>query len=353
MGSVNSKINQPWIPFDRIASLVQLEPALFIVALALLSWLLYKVFLKDLSPERHRNLRTLFVNLSAHLGVFIGLFVVYAISQKNLNHLIIADRVTSYFGLATLVSGAIVFVKSSRILLFEYLFFGHMKEGVPVLIVNLFTLMLSIGIVGWMATEILGVKLTPLLATSAIFSLVLGLALQDTLGNLFAGVALQLDKPYEIGHWIEIQTGGQKMIGQVQEITWRATVLVGLFDEHLIIPNRVISQAEVSNFSATHLPIWRTQLFKIPYTADISSTRELLTRAVSQAQGVRKSPEPLVLVSEANESWLVFRCSYTIDDYGMQWRTSNHVITAVVEELKSSGLGIAAQRLQIVKEGVS
>jgi len=350
---VNSKFNQPWIPFERIANLVQLEPGVFIVSLALLSWIFYRVFLRDLSPERHRRLRVLFVNLSAHVGVFVGLFVVYAISQKSPNHLVIVERVTSYFGLATLVSGAIVFVKSSRILLFEYLFFGHMKEGVPVLIVNLFTLLLSIGIVGWMAAEILGVKLTPLLATSAIFSLVLGLALQDTLGNLFSGLALQLDKPYEIGHWIEVQTNGQKMIGQVQEITWRATILVGVFEELLIIPNRVIAQAEVSNFSATHLPIWRSQVFKIPYTADISSTRELLIEAIGKAQGVRKSPEPVARIVEANESWLLFRCSYTIDNYGMQWSISNYVITAVVEELKNSGLGIAAQRLQIVKDGVS
>jgi len=145
--------------------------------------------------------------------------VAYAVAQKSVDLGNTQERIAAYLGLATLIAGAIVFVKVCRILLFEYLFIGHMKEGVPLLIVNLFTLVISIGIVGWFATELFGVKLGPLLATSAVFSLILGLALQDTLGNLFAGVALQLDKPYEIGDWIEVNNGGATWVGQVEEIS--------------------------------------------------------------------------------------------------------------------------------------
>ena len=50
--------------------------------------------------------------------------------------------------------------------MFEYLFLGHMREGVPLLIVNLVALLLSVGIAGWFATEIFGIRLGPVLATS-------------------------------------------------------------------------------------------------------------------------------------------------------------------------------------------
>jgi len=350
---MNPRLNQPWIPADRIEGIVQLEPALVIVGLSFIAWLIYRLFLREASADRHRNLKTLFVNLVAHLGVFGGLYAVYAIAHKGVAPGETADRVASYFGLATLISGSIVFVKASRILLFEYLFLGHMKAGVPVLIVNLFTLVLSMAIVGWYATDIFGFKLTPLLATSAIFSLVLGLALQDTLGNLFAGVALQLDKPYEIGDWIEITQGGQKRVGQVQEITWRATVLVGLFDELIIVPNRSMSAAEIANFSATQLPIWRSQTIRIPYSADIARVKKTLLEGLKRAEGVRKSPEPVVTISEASESWLLFRCSYCIDDYGAQWRVGTNALASIVETLQTSGLGVAANRIQIVKEGTA
>jgi small-conductance mechanosensitive channel len=226
-----------------------------------------------------------------------------------------------------------------------------MREGVPLLIVNLFALLLSVGIAGWFATEIFGIRLGPVLATSAVFSLILGLALQDTLGNLFAGVALQLDKPYEIGDWIEVTQGAQQpWVGQVEEISWRATTMIGLFDELLVLPNRLMGTSEISNFSARGTPIWRSQAFRIPYAADLNTTKEIIARAVSKIDGVRTSPAPIVWIRETTESWLVFRCSYTIDDYSLQFKVGSNVITAVVDALKESGFAAAANRVQLVAD---
>jgi small-conductance mechanosensitive channel len=347
---VNPKLAQPWIPLARIEPMIQLEPAMMLIGLTLAPWLVYRVFLRGVSPERHRNLRRYFLNLLAHLGVFVVLLSGYAIAQRTIEAGAPNERMASYLGVATLVAGAIVFVKVSRILLNEYLFLGHMKEGVPILIVNLFSLLLSVAIAGWFATEIFGIKLAPVLATSAVFSLVLGLALQDTIGNLFAGVALQLDKPYEIGDWIEVNQGGIVWTGQVEEITWRATTLIGLCDELLILPNRAMSNAEISNFSARGAPIWRSQAFRMPYTIDIAHTKALLEEALANVDGVRKVPSPVVWIRETTESWLLFRCSYTIDDYAAQWRVGSAVIAAVVETLKAAGLSSAAQRVEIVSD---
>jgi small-conductance mechanosensitive channel len=350
---VNPKSNQPWIPLSRIESAVQIEPALVIIGIVLISWIIYKTFLKNASAERHKNLMKLFVNVAAHLGIFVGFFALYVVLQKGLGtNEVISERMVSYFGLMTMIAGSVVFVKACRILLFEYLFIGHMKEGVPVLLVNIFTLILSIGIGAWIANEIFGIRLTPILATSAIFSLVLGLALQDTLGNLFAGVALQLDKPYEIGDWIEVMQNGQKWIGQVQEITWRATTMIGLFDEHLIIPNRVISQAEIANFSSPRNPIWRNQTYRIPFNVEIPVLRKVLKDAVLSVPAIRRYPEPLILFPETTESWILVRCSYTIDDYGKQWAIGTEVNSAVIQALQKSGLAIAAQRIQLVSESL-
>lgn len=350
---MNSKLNQPWIPLERVENLIQLEPALVLLGLSIFSWLIYWVFMRNVSASRHATLRHLFINLMVHLGFFGVLFTVYAFAQRGVDLGDPNQRLASYVGLATLISGSIVFVKVSRIFMFEYLFIGHMKEGVPVLIVNLFSLLLSIGIAGWFLTEIFGVRLAPVLATSAVFSLILGLALQDTLGNLFAGVALQLDKPYAIGDWIEIVQNGQTHVGQVEEITWRATTLIGLFDELLILPNRLMGTAEISNFTARNAPIWRMQSFRVPYTADLASVKELISRAVTEVDAVRKTPSPVIWIRETTESWIVFRCSYTIDDYSEQYRVGSNVITAVVEALKKSGHAAAAQRVQIVSDSGS
>jgi small-conductance mechanosensitive channel len=201
----------------------------------------------------------------------------------------------------------------------------------------------------WLATDIFGVKLTPLLATSAVFSLVLGLALQDTLGNLFAGVALQFDKPYEIGHWIEVSSGATKFIGQVHEISWRATLLTGVFDEDLVIPNRVIAQAEIANYSRSQKPIWRSQSYKIPYQYSMDLVRQVLLEAVSDVAGILQDPEPVVLIPESNENWMVIRCSYCITDYGAQWRLGSDVNESVISALKKNGMEVASQKIQILR----
>ncbi|MBX9767045.1 MAG: mechanosensitive ion channel family protein, partial [Bdellovibrionales bacterium] len=260
---------------------------------------------------------------------------------------ILAQNMYPYVGLAALFLGSVVFVKSSKILMLEYLFLGHMREGVPLLLVNISTLLLSITIGGWFATQIFGANLAPLLATSAVASIVLGLALQDTLGNLFAGISMQFDNPFEIGDWLEIQSTGQKIVGQVKEISWRSTVLVAFTDELITVPNRNLAQAQISNFSLKDQPIIRSQVFKIPYTADVDLARRILIDCAASVHGVRHSPSPITLISEASDSWILLKLVFYIDNYGLQFVLFDEVVSKALKELGKVQIEIAQQRVQI------
>ncbi|MCM2277092.1 MAG: mechanosensitive ion channel family protein [Oligoflexia bacterium] len=343
---MNPKLSQSLIPLERVQALVQLEAALVVVGLALGSWLVYKLLLRDTSPERHRNLTQQFRNLGYHL--LFG--TIYAAAYWGVSQ--IADtnpallRLTSYLGLITLVQGALIFVKVSRILVFEYLFLSHMKVAVPLLLVNLCTLLLTVFLAGWLITDIFNVRLAPLLATSAIFSVVLGLALQDTLGNLFAGVALQIDKPYEIGDWIEIQNPGQRWLGQVQEISWRATVLYGIGDESITVPNRVMAQSHITNYAARVRPIFRSQVFRLPFDVSIAKAKEIMLQAARSVPGVSKD-RTLILAAETTESWISFKVIYSLTDFGAQLVIADKVVTAVVEALHQNGIKLATQKVEI------
>ena len=202
---------------ENIQSIVQLEPLLILLSMLLGAWVLYKVFLREMIPARHLSLRRHFKNVLGYTTVAVVLFALYwaltttARANAWVGHL--ANFVAPYIGIVTIVLGAIVLVKVCRILAFEYLFAVNMKVGVPVLIVNIFSLLLSLVLAFWFLSAVFSINLAPILATSAIFSLVLGLALQDTLGNLCAGIAIQLDKPYEIGDWIEVEFETQKWVG--------------------------------------------------------------------------------------------------------------------------------------------
>lgn len=346
---MGSKLTQNWIPLDKIVGVAQLEPLVFILLVAATSWIIYKLFLGQLSPERHRNLRHQFKNLGFHCLFSIVTFIGYWLLLETTDGGPFVNRVLPYLGLLTILWNAVVFIKACRIFAFEYLFFFNMQVGVPLLIVNLLSLLLSLLIGGWMLSTIFEFRLAPLLATSAAFSIVLGLAMQDTLGNLFAGVALQLDKPFTIGDWIEVYIGNQKVVGLVNEISWRAVVLIGFTEEVIHIPNRVVAQSQVSNFSGKLNPIVKSQIFRIPYGEDLNQVKEILLDACEGIKGLRRHPEPIVLLNESTESWILLKLVYYLDDYGTQYGVADRLLNKILFAFEKEKISLATQRVEIIQ----
>ena len=82
------------------------------------------------------------------------------------------------------------------------------------------------------------------MATTAVGAVVIGLALQDTLGNLFAGLAIQIEKPFRVGDWVTM--GGQD--GIVSEITWRATKMRTKSGNFVVVPNSTLAKDTIINY---------------------------------------------------------------------------------------------------------
>src|SRR5688572_27374772 len=89
-----------------------------------------------------------------------------------------------------------------------------------------------------------------LLATSAVSAVVIGFALQDTLGNAFAGLALQSERPFHVGHWIRVGD----FEGRVAEVTWRATKLQTKAGNFVILPNNLVGKEAITNYSEPAAP---------------------------------------------------------------------------------------------------
>lgn len=332
---------------QNLYNLLDLEPFFIVCALMALTWVFYKVFLKEVSEERHRNLKNHFSNLLRHffaMAAFFGAFLILKEAALAGNSL---GRAMPYVGVISLLWGMIVFVKICRLITLQYLFLGSMKHGVPVLIVNIFSLILTIVLVMWAATALFDIKVTPLLATSAAFSIILGLALQDTLGNLFAGISLQFDHTFDIGDWLEVTQGSLKTSGQVKEITWRATVLTGWTDEVITLPNRTLASSQIANFSLNEQPIIRSQFFRLDYGIDHQLAKQCLLESIKEVRSVRTWPEPLVLVTETSDSFLSFKLIYYIDNYGSQYTIGDQVVETGWRFLKVNGILPAKPKLHI------
>lgn len=335
------------------ASLYQVLDVELYVVLGILcfsTFLFYKSFLKRASQARHQNIQNHLKIINRHFFGLTVLFVAYLLSREQIDTFLFFKKVTPYLATITYIVGVQLFVRVCRLNVLMYLFLGSMTAGVPLLLVNIFSLILFVSISFWSVSHLFNVQIAPLVATSAAVSVILGLALQDTLGNLFAGISLQIDNTFEIGDWLEIQTGSVKVIGQVKELSWRGTVLTGLSDETITLPNKIVALSQISNYSPPSTPILRSQIFRLNHNQDHTQAKDLIERAVSQIADVRAIPSPLAFVADINENWTTIKVVYFIDSYGAQFLIGDKVLTLAQNALTANGYKLAHQTIEVKSE---
>lgn len=328
---------------QTLYEVVNLEFYILIAVLALSTYLFYKFFLGRVSQERHQSIQNQCKNIFYHMTLFTVLYVLYEVFGYADTSETVALRILPYIASFSFISGVVVIIKSLRLFTLQYLFLGSMSAGVPLLLVNIFSLAVTTAIFFWTLSRIFLIDLTPVLATSAAFSIILGLALQDTLGNLFAGISIQVDKTFGLGDWLEVQNGSVKIVGQVKELSWRSTLLVGWTDELITIPNKVMASSQVSNFSPYKTPIVRSQTFFLKVNSDFNKVKDLLELGASQISDVCGIPSPLAFVRDIKDSWIEVKVVYYIKNYGSQYLIGDKVITACLNLLKQNGIETAHQ----------
>ena len=94
---------------------------------------------------------------------------------------------------------------------------------------------------------VFGVSVTGLVATSGIIAIVLGLALQNTLGDLFSGIAMGIDRPFNVGDVVWIEGGVE---GRVVEVNWRSTRIATATNDLATVPNSVVAKSRLLNRSS-------------------------------------------------------------------------------------------------------
>jgi CRP-like cAMP-binding protein len=203
------------------------------------------------------------------------------------------------------------------------------SERFPAIVQDVFTLVLF-AIIGTVLLR------EQLLATSAVGAVVVGFALQDTLGNLIAGLAIQLEKPFRVGQWVLV--GDRE--GQVQEITWRATKLRTKAGQFLIVPNSVIAKDPVLNYSEPTIPT-RIEV-EIPASAATPPTdvKKAIHEALANSPLVMKAPAPTIVINAFGASSVDYLAQFWIEDYAFDRSAKDQVRTNVWYTLRRHNIEI-------------
>jgi small-conductance mechanosensitive channel/CRP-like cAMP-binding protein len=174
------------------------------------------------------------------------------------------------------------------------------------------------------------------LTTSAVGAVVVGFALQDTLGNLFAGLAIQVEKPFRVGHWIRV--GDYE--GKVQEVTWRATKLLTRDGQFAVVPNSVMSRDPILNYSEPTVPTLVEVEIGTNYETPPNTVKQALYEAVASAPLTLKAPAPEIIFEKFADSSLIFRVRFWIADFAQDYEARDQVRSNIWYTLRRRGIEI-------------
>ncbi len=195
----------------------------------------------------------------------------------------------------------------------EFSFFVFRKRKgyeAPRLMRDLFSLVAYIILIAIILNSVFSLSLSTLLPTSALLGVILGLALQDTLGNMFAGISLHADKPFQVGDVITVG----KFTGVVESITWRA-VKIKTFQNHFIL----VSNSQIAKESIEVCPRdnanARIVFFSALYTDSPIKVTQAVRDAVRECDNVLRYMTPVVRVRDLGTDGVDYEVKYWLKDY--------------------------------------
>jgi small-conductance mechanosensitive channel len=177
---------------------------------------------------------------------------------------------------------------------------------------------------------------TPLVATSAVTSLVLGLALQPILSNFFAGLVISVERPFRINDWIKV--GDHE--GRVVTITWRTTHLRTRDNDNLVIPNSKLADERVLNYYYPHPMHMERIKVGAEYKTPPYRVRRALLEAAAGVAGALDKPSPDVYVLSFDDNAILYELRVWIDDVVQGPRIASEIRARVWEEFKKAGITV-------------
>jgi len=188
----------------------------------------------------------------------------------------------------------------------------------------------------------LGVDLTSIIATSAVITAVLAFAMQDTLGNVLGGLALQLDNSVQVGDWIRVDD----LTGRVRDIRWRSTLIETRAWETVVIPNSVLMKAKFSILGRREGEprLWRRSLVfavdpRVPPARVIATVESALNETA--IANVARRPEPSCVLYAFEQGNLRYVLRYWLIDMLEDDLTDSAVRVHLFAALQRAGMRVA------------
>jgi len=253
------------------------------------------------------------------LGIGIALFGIYLFLKSFSSLASYSAYLDSLFFVLFSLFAAMIASKISSGWIEKLLKFQGKYQGIPKLIDKVVKTTIYL-IALLIILSYFGIEITPLVAGLGLGGLAIGLALQSTLSDFFAGIHILSDKPVRIGDWIKLENG---IAGYVEDIGWRTTKIRTFLNTIVIIPNSKLAGSIITNYS---LPEPETSIIiecGVSYESDLEKVEKVTVGVAREIQkkvkGAVKDFEPFIRYRRFGDSniifWVILRAEKPVDKY--------------------------------------
>lgn len=205
----------------------------------------------------------------------------------------------------------------------------------------------AIGIVFWIIdSDTLNRVATAMFATGGIFAVALAFAAQTTVANLMSGVIIAFVQPIRLGDRVNIDNED----GNVEAIGLFYTTIRTWDNRRLIIPNKILSDRTIRNFTVVDPRMPALVTFRLEYGADLDKVRELLLAEARAHPLVITDPAPAVEMIEADDRGVTVRLQAWTPDQSQAWRTAIELRETLLPKVQAIATPVGARWSQIMSQ---
>ncbi len=243
-------------------------------------------------------------------AVFLVLHVVAAAGRGFLDDASPASRSLRIIAVLLLL---LSIGRSSFLLLVDYVLGRRVVHPLPRIIRDIVQGLIYAA-AGLITLRAAGVEPGSLLTTSALLTAVIGLSLQETLGNMFAGLAIQVQRPFEVGDWVQFDADPEN-VGRVVEINWRATKLQTLEQVEVIVPNGTLAKVPIRNYTKPSKIMRRSVYVQASYETPPGLVHDIISEALNGVEGVLEHPPADIVTHGFMDSGVEYWVRFFTDQF--------------------------------------
>src|SRR5215510_1817597 len=162
-------------------------------------------------------------------------------------------------------------------------------------------------------------------AATAVGAVVVGFALQNTLGNLFAGLAIQIEKPFRVGEWVRIAD----IDGLVSEITWRAVKVRTKSGNFVVVPNSKLAEDIIINYSEPTRDTRLEVIVGAHYDVPPNRVKAVILDGLKRDPLISSERDPEITIADFAESAITYRVWVWIADFATDYQTYDRIRSAI------------------------